>query len=77
MALGQKKGQGERGKPRQGSYVNETAKGLVGCREGQEVLGHRKRPKGKDKIKDRRVRSGHRKEKRPTKTKSLEETVRE
>lgn len=35
----------------------------------------RKRPKGKGMIKDRRVRSGHREENHPTKTKSLGETV--
>lgn len=37
----------------------------------------RKRPKDKGRIKDRRVRSAHREGIRPTKTKSLEETVRE
>lgn len=47
-------------------------KGALGVGKMKSEEG-RKRAKGKGRIKDRRVRSGH----LPTKTKSLEETVRE
>lgn len=51
-------------------------KGALGVGKMKSEEG-RKRAKGKGRIKDRRVRSRHREGNLPTKTKSLEETVRE
>lgn len=45
---GQKEGQGARGKPRQGHCVNETAKGLVECKDGQGVLERSQKQAEKD-----------------------------